>query len=249
MERSQEIKIKAFTGIILLLLIFIGGTLFWGYNNLGNYRESVKLNKSLNDTLRTYVGKDGENRARISRIETARAKDFLAIRTKDTEIIFLQGEVKRYMGEIKNGGSVTVVEVVGDYDTTVPTIVEITKDPKFPIYSGDSKDAFGEWAHITSRATKDSTTYKFTTKDKFTAVLGEEPTGFLGLGSGKPFVDITNHNPYSTTKSVRTYSVSDKKPKRFAIGATGAFGATYLNGNIGIGGTVGIGGTYTFIRF
>ena len=55
-------------------------------------------------------------------------------------------------------------------------------------------------------------------KNEYSLVVGLEPQGFLGLGVAKPFGEVTNKNPYSTVKTLKTYNVTYPKPKRFGVG-------------------------------
>lgn len=246
---SNQIDKNRLYLILVIALVALFFMYRWGAGNKADFQEQESLNSVLADTLLNYKGKDGENRARISQFQTDKVSDFLKLKTKDEEVIYLQSQVKKYKKELGNSGSVTVVESEGDYAVTVPTVVKPTADPKFPTYEGDSKDKFGDWAHITSVSNKDSTSYTLKTKDKFTLVLGSEPTGFLGLGKRKPFADVTNENPYSTTKKLRSYEVTPERKGRFKVTAGGMGGFTFLNGQTGWGATLGIGVGYELFNF
>lgn len=236
--------VGTFTALVLVIILLYS----WGADTQKKYYEQVDLYSVLNDTLKVYKGKDGENRARISQFQTEKVADFLKLQSSNKKVEFLQKMVKRYEKELANGGSVTTIETQGNYETTVPTEVVHTQDPGSPIYKGDSKNVFGEWARIQSIATKDSTQYTLTTNDKIVAVIGREPTGFLGLGKGKPFIDVTNLNPYSTTKDVRSYQVTEDY-KRWSIGLGGTYGVVYTKGTLGFGLALGVTINYNLIKF
>lgn len=238
-------------GIVATFVALIGVIIFLydkGEKAQDKYDEQISMNDVLNDTLQIYKDKDGKNHTRISQFQTQHTKDFLALKTSNQSVQFLQAQVKKYEKQLGERGSVTTIQTQSVYQTTVPTEVKKTADPTSPIYIGDSKDKFGKWARITSIATKDSTTYDLQTNSNFTFVLGREKTGFLGLGKGKPFVDATDENPYTKIKDLRSYQVSENY-KRWVIGIGGTAGATYLQNRVGLGFTFGLTATYKFLEF
>ena len=250
-------------GIIVTLILIIGIFGFWGNNHKQKRDVAENLTETLNDTLEVYQGKDGENRARISQFIANDAKTFLRLKSTEKDVIWLQKQVEKYKKEIKDKGSVSVSEIQGNYATTVPTKVSYPMIPikdtasgktikvadiTSPIYIANSGDKFGEWANISSIATKDSTKYTLLTKDRITLVLGVEKTGFFGMGKGKPFADITNENPFSTTKSLRSFEVNNPY-KRLVLGIGGTYGGTYLNNQVGLGFTIGLTLNYSLIKF
>ena len=91
---------------------------------------------------------------------------------------------------------------------------------------------------------KDSTHFDLKITNKYSVIVGEEGK----RKKARPFVDVINYNPYSSTDTLRTYQVSMKKqrPKRFGIGING--GVT-LNSSLKIKPYVGVGLSYNFVRF
>lgn len=230
-------------GIVLttIALIFSVGLLYsWGDEKAQRLEEQEELYNAVADTLKHYKGVDGENRARITQLQTARISDFLRHQSDKEDIRRLQEKVKKYEKDLKRGGSVTVAEITSEYKTTEATErVVYEKDSVYPTYYANSGNKFGEWAYISSVSNKDSTTYDLKINNRITLVLGRDKTGFLGLGKGRPFADITDDNPYSKYKSLRSYEVNDTY-RRWRLGLGFTFGATYLQGQIGLGGTAGI---------
>jgi len=59
-------------------------------------------------------------------------------------------------------------------------------------------------------------------KNRYDIVIGFEKTKMFK--PKKPYVIVTNHNPYSMTKDLRTYQVKGYEPKRFGIGLNAGYG-------------------------
>jgi len=93
---------------------------------------------------------------------------------------------------------------------------------------------------------KDSTQLTLKYREEVDLLIGEEKTGFLGLGKSKPFARITFKNPYSEVKDMKVYQTSLPKQKRFGIGPTISYG-------VGSGFEpqvfIGIGVNWNLIRF
>lgn len=220
-------------------------------NSRRELEEQIILQEAIHAELETWIDKDGVNRARIQSLETSNTKDFLKLTTKDSSIIALQKSVKSMEKYLKKQGSVTNFSTSTGIDTSAKTkVIENKVQPQFPIYWSDFnlQDKQGKsWVYGNSTATKDSTTLKLNVINDYSVTLGIEPTGFLGLGKGKPFGDVKNYNPYSVTEELRTYQVTIPKPKRFGVGPVVAygFGTTSIKGQW----FVGIGGSYQLIKF
>ena len=203
------------------------------------------------DSLKTWKDKDGSNMARISVLETSSEKDFLAIKTQKEEIIRLQKLVKN--NNLGTNGSATVLTTQGSYSTSVKPTITFPKsvlpekqpcDTIYPIYEAPFGD---EWVHGVVRATSDSIDVGFKYRDMFDLVIGEEKSGFLGLGKPKPFADVKSYNPYTEIKEYRTYRVKDKPAKKFGIGPVAAYG--FGTGTFTPQFFIGIGGSFNLIRF
>lgn len=224
--------------IILILAYFL-------FQARGQLTEQANLNTALKDSVQTWRGKDGLNRAKIETLETSKSDEFLALASKDDAIVALQNEVRSMKRYLKKKGSVTNFTSETSVDTSVPTEVVDNGTP-FPTYK--SKFDLNGWVYGNSVATKDSTYYNLKVKNKYSLTLGVEPTGFLGLGKGKPFAQVKNLNPYSETQELKTYQVSSPKPKRWGVGPVAAYGL-----NLGpvpqLGGFIGVGAQYSLIRF
>lgn len=235
---TTKTKDKTFNWVgfigMLMLVYFL-------YNQCSHYnseQEDATLITALQDSLKTWQTVDNTNKARISVLETSNIARFLTIKSKDSTIIHLQKIIAENKDKLGSGSSVTTgtTETKGQGTSTKTQIVYVEKDTAY-----FNEFNFGGWIWGSSLATKDSTTYDFNVKNTFDLVIGEEKTGFLGTGKPRPFVEMTNYNPYTTTKELRTYRVSAPKPYNLIIGP----GISY-----GLGGwTFGINATVPLLKF
>ena len=106
----------------------------------------------------------------------------------------------------------------------------IIEDKKYPIYTSNFNK--NEWIKGTIKAGPDSIIIDpLKIKIEQTFIIGEDRTGFLGLGRSKPFIEVVNKNPYAETEKLKTYQVDIKskgKNKTWVIigtvmGATGMY--------------------------
>ena len=196
-------RVKSIALIVSLILIIV--LALFANRYYGKYQESTQLNDAANAELIVYKDKDGYNRAKIETLQTANYKTFLAFQTQDSAIKELQRVVKENSKYLRERGSVTNFNTNTSINTSSPTEVTFNPIDSLPEYR--SKFDLQGWAFGSTVATKDSTYVKLNVKNKYSLVIGKEPTGLFGLGKGKPFADVKNYNPYSTTESLRTYEV------------------------------------------
>lgn len=195
-------------GLIIVLAFLL-------FKSQYKYKELDNLHKASVSTMETFRNEKGQLVSKIEAYETQRTKDFLAFVTRDSLTIELQKEVKAMNKYLREQGSVTNFETEGEAEVVTETEV-IEDEEGSPIYK--SKFDLDGWVFGSSIATKDSTSYKIGYKDKYSVVVGLEPTGFLGLGKGKPFGQITSSNPYNTVKTMKTYQVGLPPKKNVSIG-------------------------------
>lgn len=230
------IKNSIIFGIMIILMISY-------YNKHNSFMELEELNLRVMDSLVISKNSNGEFEALIRTIETENTKTFYELQSKDSIIIDLQKEVKKNKKYLKNRGSVT--NISSNTNIGIKTESEVIKasDSSFVYKSAFNLDG---WVYGLVTAGKDSTEIHLKVKNDYTVVLGQEKTGFLNLGKGKSFVKITNKNPYSEVKSLRTYQVSPPKVKRMGVGPF--LGAT-LSKDLSINPVIGVGINYQLIQF
>lgn len=233
MNKEKIYKIVSIIIIVILILLNLKSC----QTNKNTKKDYTNTINALNDTMIAYKTKDGLQVAKISLIETENTKQFLQIQSKDTEIIKLQEEVKKNKKRIGNSGSVTVISNITEVqssDTTHITLKDtvIRNDTVFiyPEYSslirkGIRKDS-SYWVIANIKANKDSTSIGISLSNSYTVLIGNEKRkGFKNLFKPKvPFVEVTNENPYTSTKTIRAYQVKAPKPKRLGIGFNIGYG-------------------------
>jgi len=206
------------------------------------------LYKAVNDTLLNYKDKDGKNHGRITTLETENADQLLALETDKKDIKRLQELVKKNKKSLKNEGIAAVISTEASVDTTLTTgEVVVNKDePCNPTYITPfdfkefRKTDTISWVKGKVQMNKDSTGISFKFKEELDIVIGIEPTGFLGLGKGKPYSDVKLGNPYNEVTELRVWKTKLPPTKHIHIGPVGALGVgtgnfTVIQGFIGVG--------------
>ena len=230
---------------IAILVVIIVILYFTNISYQKEARENANLIISLNDTLKTWKDKDSLSHAKMQIIETERTKDFLSLQSKDEEIIKLQKTVKQYEKQIKNQGSVTNFAS----ETKIITKDSLVTDSvcgKCSFYFSNSNPWYSVDASIypTETPNQVSLSLDLKVKNEYSVIIGEEKQGLFK--KPKPFVEVLNHNPYSETKSLKTYQVSNNvRVKRFGIGPNISVGFN----DKGFSWFIGIGLQYNLIRF
>lgn len=164
--------------------------------------ENRALIGSIFDTLNIYKDKNNLLTNKINVLETQSTKDFLSLQIKDKEIQKLQEKVKYYQNEIKNKGSITIFEdkiffrkdTIYKNTTYFQNLAFHYKDSSnyhFIDFSINPIDSIGTIGVV----------YHTTFTNSYTVVLGQE--------KNKPFVLVTNDNPYSSIQTLRAYKVED----------------------------------------
>lgn len=225
--------------ITIALLVYLTYQLRTVKRELSNVNE---LNTVLNDTLVIRKSKEGLFVAKIGVLESYKQETFTKMASQDSVINKLQKLVVQYKTELKKKGSVTVIGTQGTVDVVVSTIMDTTS--KDYIYNSSFNLKGWVWGEVS--ASKDSTKISVKFKEEIDAIIGEEKTGFLGLGKRKMFVDVILHNPYNEVKYLRSYSTKQLPAKKFSVGPTAVYGiGKGLEPNV----FIGLGVTYSIFRF
>lgn len=256
---NQAIKIKAEMlwekvrpVLFIVLAIIVILSLIRGCNAKAKLAQTETLNKALGDSLVTWRDKEGNFKANITLLEYQNADYFTKWNTADSTVIELQALVTKYKKQLGKKGSATIITTDAEIDITEPTVVvRDTTKPCDPVYktdfeimgTGKYKDTKWVWGEVT--ATKDSTQVGMRFHEEIDVVLGQEKTGFLGLGKPRPFAEVTLHNPFNKVSTLRSFNVTPPPTKKFGIGPTVSYG-------IGSGFVpqvfVGIGISYSILR-
>lgn len=223
------IKIDNIFGLIIIAgLGFLLITQQCSHNReITNFEENQK---AFEDTIKVTRNKLGQSVGKTSVIETSKTKDFLALASKDITIQKLQEAVKTYKNKLKGQGVVVIANTEATVDVTVPTVIDSTNKSS-PVYTAnfklkDSLDKKKIWIWGNTIAKKDSTQISLKYREEVELLIGEESTGFLGLGKAKSFAQITFKNPYNEVKDMKVYQKESPKKKHWHIGPTAGYGIT-----------------------
>lgn len=230
------------TNHILILVIAI--LLYYISYQRNDNNQMAQLIEAQGNELEIYQNKDGENVAKIGTFKTQNAKLFLELKTKDKETLELQALVRKYKKELSNRGSATIFGTETRLDTvnTMDTIWASQLDSNFIL----ADTVNNQWIDLTygfkfQDGFSDTSYASLKIRNEYKIVIGEDKTGFLGLGKRKSFVEITNSNPYTATIALKTYEVDKPRVKKFVLGPQVGF---TLNQNLQLTPVIGLGVTY-----
>lgn len=246
---NKKIKMVIVAAIAALLLL-TASSLWLLKNERSGRIELQNFYNASQDTLKIWKNKDGENVATISLLSFYKAQDFIKIKTKDSTIKELQDLVKKYKKQLNNGGSsATIIHTITDYDTTY--VSSIHMDTIYFKTTTLLDSINNKWIHSRFGFINGNTTFSLSVGNSYSVVIGEDGRGLFRKKA--TFAEVTNYNPYTTTKVLRTYQVGIKKQRHWGIGPN--FGASIVpvskDGSIGFQflPTIGIGVQYNLINF
>ena len=211
--------------LLVFAIIFIVLLLMKGCKAEQQLASNETMNIALKDSLKTWKDKEGNFKANITLLENENSQYFTNWTSADSTVAKLQKLVKQYESKIKGRGSVAVINTDAKIDIVAPSQVTGFTTVHDTIYA-DYKSDFNikGWVWGTVSATKDSTTIGMRFKEEIDVAIGTEKTGFLGLGKGRPFAEVTLHNPFNTVSTLRAYSTKPAPAKRFGVGPVVAYG-------------------------
>jgi len=211
---------------IALIIIFIIFAFKRCKNDIREFSNIDKL-ESLTDSIKYYKDNYNVLHSRISIIE---ADNFTKIKSKDKDIQELQELVKKY----KNVQAATVIKTetkVVEKIVNKPIFDTISRETAY--YSKFDLDGF-VWGEIIAK--KDSTDLILNIRNDFNIVSYYD--------KGKLILDVSDKNPYSITKSQRSY-INLPKQKRWGLGINAGYGVS----KSGLSPYIGLGVNYNLINF
>ena len=211
---------------IALIIIFIIFAFKRFKNDIREFSNIDKL-ESLTDSIKYYKDNYNVLHSRISIIE---ADNFTKIKSKDKDIQELQELVKKY----KNVQAATVIKTetkVVEKIVNKPIFDTISRETAY--YSKFDLDGF-VWGEIIAK--KDSTDLILNIRNDFNIVSHYD--------KGKLVLDVSDKNPYSITKSQRSY-INLPKQKRWGLGINAGYGVS----KSGLSPYIGLGVNYNLINF
>ena len=171
------------------------------------------------------------------------------MKTKDDTIIRLQTLVKEYKKQLHNQGSATIIQTITEYDTTYVTnnLLDTIYFPTSTILDSISN----RWISTKFGFDRGNTIFSLRVDNLYSVVIGEESRGLFR--KKEPFVEVTNHNPFTETAMLRTYQVTQTKHSKWGVGPNISVSASpyYKDGVFGFQftPTIGIGFQYNLINF
>lgn len=217
-------NLNFFNWVIIVLIIIFTIILFRRCERDINTFSKIE---SLNDSIKYY--KDSYN-VLHSKITIIEADNFTKLNVKDKEIQELQNLVKRY----KNVQAATIIKTETKVvEKIVNKLVLDTINSEEAYYSKFNLEDF-VWGEIIAK--KDSTDLILNIRNDFNIVSYYE--------KGKLVLDVSDKNPYSTTKSQKSY-INLPKQKKWGIGVNAGYGIT----KSGLSPYIGLGVNYNLINF
>lgn len=211
---------------IVLIIIFVIFALKRCKNDIREFSNIDKL-ETLTDSIKYYKDNYNVLHSRISIIES---DNFTKIKSKDKDIQELQELVKKY----KNVQAATVIKTetkVVEKIVNKPIFDTISRETAY--YSKFDLDGF-VWGEIIAK--KDSTDLILNVRNDFNIVSHYD--------KGKLVLDVSDKNPYSITKSQRSY-INLPKQKRWGLGINAGYGIS----KSGLSPYIGLGVNYNLINF
>lgn len=212
---------------IFIIAAILSYITFFSYTVYKDRNYSSSRIESLTDSIQYYKDSYNVLHSKISIIE---ADNFTKINSKDKDIQELQELVKRY----KNVQAATVIKTetkVVEKIVNKPILDTISKETAY--YSKFDLEGF-VWGEIIAK--KDSTDLILNIRNDFNIVSHYE--------KGKLVLDVSDKNPYSITKSQRSY-INLPKQKKWGLGISAGYGA---NKN-GLSPYIGLGVNYNLLSF
>lgn len=205
------------------------------------------------DSVKIWKDKYHQEHAKVESFSTLNTKDFLAIQSKDSTILLLQGKVKEYKSKLDAGSAVIYVsnntDIKGKFKTDTIYKHDTTHIDNNNLPSYGFTVNKGKWIFGSGESGPDSTNLDLTVHNEYSLVIGYEKKKWWKLYK-TPFAEITNYNPYTDTKTLTSYQVQVPKQKRLGLGINIGYGlyADPVNLRFGSGFTAGIGLQFNVIN-
>lgn len=241
---ANQVTIRKLAVLLVLSFLFLCGTVFLYIQKSKLLEEKEGLYKVAQEELIFSKNKEGLLQAKIAVMQSSSTSDFIKMHTQDSLILKLQKLVKTYENKLGKNGTVMIIQTEAIVDIKVPTKPQPQPTTINPTYEADFN--LDNWVSGRILATVDSIGINLKFREELDLVLGRDKTGFLGLGKGKPFAQVTLHNPYNIVTDMKVYSVKDAPVKRFHIGPVAAYG---VGNSFTPSIFVGIGVNYSLISF
>jgi opacity protein-like surface antigen len=205
------------TSILWIIIVVLIIALLISIHSCQSHKDKLSTSnnniEALLDTVKIYQNKYNESISSIHIFESMKAKDMLTLHFKDSILISLQNKIKDYEQEKKKLESLVQFYSTTNYSATMPTTAVYDSITQSPIYSFNTVN---DWIRFTGMASIDSTAFNLSIYNKYSVATIPTNKGFQ--------IEITNHNPYTTTPIVTGWQQSYPKQKRFGLGVSVGYG-------------------------
>ena len=218
-------KIKKYwrTTLAIAIIILLSISTYNNYIKLHDYENIVNVQ---NDSIEHLINKNGEHVARIKSFEIDNQKNFLKINFQDSLINELQYTVKKYKKE--NIQFAAIIKSYAEIDTTAKVEYIVTEVPTQPLYKWSLNT---EWYRMLGETNHE--------KSKVNLKFYDSKSIVSYIKKKNIITEVTDHNPYSSTYGLRSYTSKAPKQKKFGIGPNigwspwnGVYGGIGINYNI-----------------
>lgn len=193
--------------LIVIGLFLLVSLMFKECNNREQEISSKRLIAQLNDSLQSYRDKEGKMISKISSIEVNNMSFFKELEVKDKTIKELQKLVKKS----------TLAASIVKTETKVDTVFKTVKIKDTLNLTFETDFNLKDWIWGTVAMNKDSTALRLFTRDQYDITLSKEKDG--------TYVNVINHNPFSTTQEIRSvYKLP--KTKKWGLNISAGYGIT-----------------------
>lgn len=203
--------IQWIVGSVLFALIVIS------YSTCNNYKHSYEeqsgLIVAMQDSIKYFKNKEGQNVAQIALLEGSKENLLKVIGKNDARLTKLLKQ---------NASSGTAFNQTVRIDTVL-----LTKTDTVDGVLERNSSLADKWVNIQIKERDDSLQAKIEVRDEVTVAFKEVRQGFLK--PKKSVVEVANANPYVKIDGVRSFGIPQKKSKaKLWIGAGIGLGAGYL---------------------
>lgn len=198
-------------GSILFALIVIQYSTCNDYKNQSQELESLMA--SMQDTIKTFKNKDGEQVSQIALLQGSKDNLLLALGKSDARLS------KLIKDGVKSGTSFAQT-------TKIDTVMILKTDTVNGVIERNSSIS-DKWMTIEIKERDDSLRTKVEMKDEVTVSFKEVSQGLFK--KKKSVVEVTNANPYVKINGLRSFEIPQKKSNlKFWFGVGIGAGAGYL---------------------
>lgn len=220
----------------LVLLLVYAFNMFYKVKDLEDkYDKQIELYEAITDSLHTYKNKDSLNVATIKVMETKNGEDFLKIKNLTGYNLKLQNLIASQGKDIKRLKTALVLASETQYVDTIRDFYPIGGDTIVFSESILIDSISNSWINTVYGFKMGKSFLQLKTYDEFSIVIKDSKEG--------PYAEITNLNPYSSTKDMRVFNIAPPRQKKRGLGYSFGVAAHYgiFGKRIDVGPYIGVG--------